>query len=172
MPTSFFRGTQEHRQAEEVFLRTFWQEIGQFCAAVSKPSKDHQVQASLLLHINHRWRKFISRTLKCYLRQSWAHHPEDSKNNPLVRAHKRRANRDTSLVIGRGHISWLMIGLLALTRQKQLTMSRQATSQPASQCQVCLFQDCLSRRNSRSAERFSEFFVMSEKWDREINSRK
>ncbi len=79
-------------------------------------------------------KKILSWTPKCYLWLSWAHNPEDSKNNPLVRARERQANRETSLVVGRGHISWLMVGLLALTRQKQLAKSRQATSQPASQC--------------------------------------
>jgi hypothetical protein len=44
--------SQECRQAEE-FTRTFWQEIGRFCMATSKPSKDHQGQASVLLHANH-----------------------------------------------------------------------------------------------------------------------
>ncbi len=79
-------------------------------------------------------KKIFLRTPKCYLRWSCAHNPEDSKNDPLVHARGRRANRETSLVIGRGRISWSMVGLLALTRQKQLAKSRQATSQPASQC--------------------------------------
>jgi hypothetical protein len=73
-------------------------------------------------------KKFFLRTPKCYLRQSWACDPEDSKNDPLLRARECQANRKTSLVIDRGHISWLMVGLLALTRQKQLAKSRQATS--------------------------------------------
>jgi hypothetical protein len=51
-----------------------------------------------------------------------------------------------------------MMGLLALTRQKQLTKSRQAASQPASQRWVCLFQDSLSRKNSHSAKMSSKFF--------------
>jgi hypothetical protein len=114
-------------------------------------------------------KQFFSRTMKCYLRQSWAHDSEDSKNNPLVRAHERQADREASLIFGRGHINWLMVGLLALTRQKQLAKTRQATSQPApaSQRWVCLFQDCLFRRNSRSVKTFSEFIVTSKKWDRE-----
>ncbi len=78
-------------------------------------------------------KKFLSWTPKCYLRRSWAQDPEDSKNDPLVRARERQVDRETSLVVSRGHISWLMVGLLALTRQKQLAKSRQATSQPASQ---------------------------------------
>ncbi len=79
-------------------------------------------------------KKILSRTPKCYLQRSWARDPEDSKNDPLVRARERRADRETSLVVSRSHISWLMVGLLALTRQKQLAKSRQTTSQPASQC--------------------------------------
>ncbi len=78
-------------------------------------------------------KKFFLRTRMCYLRRSWAHDSEDFKNNPLVRVSERRADRETSLVISRGHISLLMVGLLALTRQKQLAKSSQATSQPASQ---------------------------------------
>jgi hypothetical protein len=47
--------------------------------------------------------------------------------------HKRQADGEPSLVVGRGHISWTMLSLMALTRQKQLAKSRQAASQPASQ---------------------------------------
>jgi hypothetical protein len=75
--------------------------------------------------------KFFLRTLKCYSRRSWARDPEDSKNKPMVQACKRRANKKPSLVVGRGHISWTMLSLIALTRQKQLTLLRQAASQPA-----------------------------------------
>jgi hypothetical protein len=49
---------QECRQAAE-FTRTFWWDIGRFCAAVSKPSKDHQGQGSVLLHANHWWQKIL-----------------------------------------------------------------------------------------------------------------
>jgi hypothetical protein len=79
-------------------------------------------------------KKIFSRTLKCYLQQSWAHDPEDSKNDSLVPARERQANRETSLILGVDHLSWSTVGLLALTRQKQLAKSRQAVSQPASRC--------------------------------------
>ncbi len=62
---------------------------------------------------------FFSRTLKCYLRQSCARDPE-SKNDPMVQARECQANREPSLVVSRGHASWLMLSLIALTRQKQL----------------------------------------------------
>ncbi len=78
-------------------------------------------------------KKIFLRTLKCYSQRSWARDPEDSKNNPMVQAHERRANREPSLVVGRGQVSWTMLSLIALTRQKQLAKSRQAASQPASQ---------------------------------------
>ncbi len=67
--------------------------------------------------------KFFSRTPKYYLLRSWAHNPEDSKIDPLVRTHECQAHREPSLVVSRGHISWLMLSLLALTRQKQLAKS-------------------------------------------------
>jgi hypothetical protein len=79
-------------------------------------------------------KKIFLRTLKCYSWRSWARDPEDSKSKPMVRAHERRANGEPSLVISRGHVSWTMLSLIALTRQKQLAKSRQAASQPASQC--------------------------------------
>jgi hypothetical protein len=79
-------------------------------------------------------KKIFSRTPKCYLRQSWAHDPENSKIDPLVRARERRANREASLIVSIGHVSWSMKGLLALTKQKQLAKLRQGVSQPASQC--------------------------------------
>ncbi len=47
---------QECRQAAK-FTITFWWEIGQFCLAASKPSKDHQGWDSILLHADHRWQK-------------------------------------------------------------------------------------------------------------------
>jgi hypothetical protein len=78
-------------------------------------------------------KKFFLRTLKCYLRRSWACDPEDSKSKPVVQARDCRADGEPSLVVGRGHISWMMLSLVAPTRQKQLTKSRQAASQPASQ---------------------------------------
>ncbi len=69
MSLSFYRGSartttsqgrlfsrQESRQAAE-FTRTFWWEIGRFCAAASKPSEDHQGQAIVLLHADHQWQK-------------------------------------------------------------------------------------------------------------------
>jgi hypothetical protein len=65
-------------------------------------------------------KKIILRTPKCYMWRSWACDPEDSKNNPMVQARKRLADKEPSLVIGRGHVSWSMLGLIALTRQKQL----------------------------------------------------
>ncbi len=49
---------QECRQAAE-FTRTFWWEIGRFCAAASKPSKDHQGQDSVSLHANHQRQKIL-----------------------------------------------------------------------------------------------------------------
>jgi hypothetical protein len=79
-------------------------------------------------------KKIFSRTLKCYLRRSWSRDPEDSKSKPMVRERKRRADGEPSLVVGRGHVSWRMLSLIALTRQKQLAKSRQTASQPASQC--------------------------------------
>jgi hypothetical protein len=78
-------------------------------------------------------KKIFLRTLKRYLQQSWARDPEDSKSKPMVRALEHRANGEPSLVVGRGRVSWMMLSLIALTRQKQLTKSRQAASQPASQ---------------------------------------
>jgi hypothetical protein len=67
--------------------------------------------------------KFLSRTPKCYLQRSWAHDPEDSKIDPLVCTPERQADREPSLVVDIGQVSWLMMGLLALTRQKQLVKS-------------------------------------------------
>ncbi len=78
-------------------------------------------------------KKIFLRTPKCYLRR-WACDPEDFKNNPMVQARECQADREPSLVIGRGQVSGLMLGLIAPTRQKQLAKSRQAASQPASQC--------------------------------------
>jgi hypothetical protein len=76
-------------------------------------------------------KKIFSRTPKCYLRWSWARDPEDSKNDPMVQVRERRADGEPSLVVGRGHVSGLMLGLIALTRQKQLAKSRQAASEVA-----------------------------------------
>ncbi len=79
-------------------------------------------------------KKIFLRTLKCHSQQSWAHDPEDSKSKPMVRARERQADREPNLVVGRGHVSWTMLSLIALARQKQLAESGQAASQPASQC--------------------------------------
>jgi hypothetical protein len=37
-----------------------------------------------------------------------------------VQARKRQANGEPSLVVGRSRVSWTMLSLIALTRQKQL----------------------------------------------------
>ena len=116
------------------FTRTFWLEIGRFCVALSEPSKDHQGQASVLLHANHQQKNILLRTLKCYLQWSWACDLENSKSKPVVRARERKADGEPSLVVGRGHISWTMLSLITLARQKQLAESGQAASQAASQC--------------------------------------
>jgi hypothetical protein len=79
-------------------------------------------------------KKIFWRTLKCYSRQSWARDPEDSKSKPVVRARECPTDGEPSRVVGRGHISWTMLILMALTRKKQLAKLRQAASQPASQC--------------------------------------
>ncbi len=102
-------------------------------------------------------KKIFLRTPKCHLRRSWSHDPENSKSKPMVRACECRADEKPSLILGRGHISWMILSLIALTKQKQLTKPSQRESQPASQLLACLFQDCLSRRNSGSAE-VSQFF--------------
>ncbi len=78
-------------------------------------------------------KKIFFMTLKCYSRRSWARDSEDSKRKPMVRARERQADGEPSLVVGIGHVSWTMLSLIALTRQKQLAKSRQAASQPASQ---------------------------------------
>ncbi len=63
---------------------------------------------------------FLLRTPQCYLWRSWARDHEDSMYNPMVQACERWTNREPSLVVGSGHVSWSMLGLIALTRQKQL----------------------------------------------------
>jgi hypothetical protein len=79
-------------------------------------------------------KKIFSRTPKCHLWQSQARDPEDSKSKPMVQVRERQADGEPSLVISRGHVSWTMLSLIALVRQKQLTKSGQAACQPASQC--------------------------------------
>ncbi len=78
-------------------------------------------------------KKIFLRTLKCHLQRSWARDPEDSKSKPMVRARERQADGEPSLVVGRGHVSWTMLSLVAPTRQNQLAKSRQTASQPVSQ---------------------------------------
>ncbi len=111
--------------------------------------------------------KIFLRTLKCYLRRSWARDPENSKSKPVVQGREHQADEEPSLVVGRGHISWTMLSLMALTRQKQLAKSWQASSQPASQRQVCLFQDCLFSWEQPFRQGVSIFFVENKKWDHE-----
>ncbi len=106
MPTSFLQGTQDRWQADSGrrladFVRPW--------ASLPKTSKNKPAHCCTPI-IN--GKQFFLRTPKCYLRRSWARDPEHSKNNPLVCARKCQANRETSLVIGRGCISWSMVGLL------------------------------------------------------------
>jgi hypothetical protein len=66
---------------------------------------------------------FSSRTPKSNSWRSWAHWSEDSVRNFLVHVRKRQAKREPSLVVGKGHISWMMVSLLTLAKQKQLARS-------------------------------------------------
>jgi hypothetical protein len=43
----------------------------------------------------------------------------------MVRVREHQANGEPSLVVGIGHVSWTVLSLIALTRQKQLSKSRQ-----------------------------------------------
>jgi hypothetical protein len=77
-------------------------------------------------------KKIFSRTLKCYLQQSWYRDPEDSRNNPMVRGRKRQANREPSLVVDRGHISWLMLlGIHSSNKAKAACLAK-TSSKPTS----------------------------------------
>jgi hypothetical protein len=126
---------QECQQAEDFLQEVSGRRLANFVrpgASLPRTTKDKPASANCCTPIID-GKKIFSRTPKCYLRQRWAHDPEDSKNDPLVHARERRANKEPSLIVGRGRISLLMMGLLALTRQKQLAKSRQAASQPVSQ---------------------------------------
>jgi hypothetical protein len=65
-------------------------------------------------------KKIFLRTPKCYSQGSGARYPEDSKSKPMVQARDHQSNGEPTLVVGRGHVSWTMLSLIALTRQKQL----------------------------------------------------
>jgi hypothetical protein len=56
-------------------------------------------------------------------------------------------------------LSWMMLSLIALTRQKQLAKSRQATSQPAPNARHVSSKTAFSCRNSRSIKP-SQFFLL------------
>jgi hypothetical protein len=79
---------QECRQAAE-FTRTFWWEIGRFCAAASKPSKDHQGRDSVLLHANHQWQKNLFKDPEVLLTAelgSWPWRLQEQTHGASVRA--------------------------------------------------------------------------------------
>jgi hypothetical protein len=133
MPTSFLQGTQECQQAEDFCQEPSCRRLAIFLrprASLPRTTKDKPAYCCTPI-IN--GKKFFSRTPECHSRQSWSRDPEDSKSKPMVRAHERQADGEPSLVVGRGHVSWTILSLIALTRQKQLAKTRQAASQPASQ---------------------------------------
>ncbi len=125
---------QECQQAEEFLQEPSDRRLANFVQppiSLPRTTKDKPVYSCMPINDG---KTFFSRTSKCYLRQGQAHNPVDSKINPLARACERQANREPSLILGVGRVSWLMMGLVALTRQKQLAKSRQAASQPAPRC--------------------------------------
>jgi hypothetical protein len=63
-------------------------------------------------------------------------------------------DREPSLAVGRGHVSWSMLGLIALTSSLP-SQGKQQANQP-----------CFSCRNSRSAKTSQIFLGTSRKWDR------
>ncbi len=104
-------------------------------------------------------KQFPSRTPQCDLWRSWAHDPEDTKSNPLVRPRKCQANSEPSLIAGEGHVSWLIVSLLALTRQKQLVKSR-PQMQGLSLSRLPFLKEQPFRQDAL------RIFVTIEKWDR------
>ncbi len=133
MPTSFLHGTQECRQAEDFCQEPSCRKLANFVrprASLPRTTKDKPAYRCTPIIDGE---KFFSRTPKCHSRRIWARDPEDSKSKPMVRACDRQADGEPSLVVGRGHVSWTMLSLIALTRQKQLAELRQAASLPASQ---------------------------------------
>jgi hypothetical protein len=136
MPTSFLQGTQECLQAEDFFCQeTSCRRLANFVrpqASLPRTTKDKAAYCCPPI-IN--CKNIFLRTPKCHSQQSRACDPEDSKSKSMVQAcSKRRADGEPSLVVGRGHVSWTMLSLIALARQKQLAKSEQAASQPVSQC--------------------------------------
>jgi hypothetical protein len=123
IPHLLLGALQEHQQAEEFLREPSGRRLAIFLrpqASLPRTTKDKPAYCCTPIIDGE---KILSRTPKCYLWRSWAHDPEESKINPLLRARERQANREPSLVVGRGHISWLMLSLLALKRQKQLAKS-------------------------------------------------
>jgi hypothetical protein len=76
---------QECQQAAK-FTRTFWWEIGWFCAAASEPSKDHQGRDIVSLPANHWRQKIFSGTLKAELLGSWPWRLQEQARGASVRA--------------------------------------------------------------------------------------
>ncbi len=130
MLTSFLQGMQECRLAEKL-----QEPSGRRLANFVRP------QASLPMTTKYKpanrcmpiidGKKIFLRTPKCYSRRSQACDPEDSKSKPMVRARERRANGEPSLVVDRGHVSWSMLSLIALTRKKQLNAFLVGTAIPS-----------------------------------------
>ncbi len=134
MPTSFLHGTQECQQAEDFCQEPSCRRLANFVrqqASLPRTTKDKPVYRCTPI-IN--GKKIFWRTLNCHSRRCWAREPEDSKSKPMVQAHDRQANGEPNLVVGKGHVSWTVLSMIALTRQKQLAESGQSASQPASQC--------------------------------------
>ena len=79
---------------------------------------------------HHRYARIIDgdigppRTPKRNLRRSWTHESVHSTSETQVRAHERRAKRESSLVIGAADISWTATRQLALTAWRQLAKNQ------------------------------------------------
>ncbi len=106
--------------------------------------------------------------MKCILRQSWARDPEDSKSKIMVRA---RAPSRWGAQSGHRQRPHQLddVELDGSNKAEAARQVNQAASQPASQRQVCLFQDCLFLQEQPFRQGVSKNFIENEKWDREKN---
>ncbi len=87
---------------------------------LQEPSKDHQGQVNIIATCQSLTAGNTPQGLHSATCESWAYEHIHSKGDLLVHAHNRCAKREPSLVIGIANVSWLVVSLLGLIKQKQL----------------------------------------------------
>jgi hypothetical protein len=94
-----------------------------FLGANNEPSKDQQGEFSAMLHTNHHWQINSPKDLKEQVATElgpWVRILQEQYPGACAQA---MCQKEAQVIVGQGHVSWMMACLLTLIKQKQHQLS-------------------------------------------------